>query len=103
MPAGHNPLASGEQKFQITHVSSKKFVRPKDGALKNDTLLVLHELSADDTWFIFEKAEKPSYSYIKHVASGKYIHPKGGWNRPWNNNKLVIYEKKHDACRFRAL
>jgi hypothetical protein len=53
--------------------------------------------------FHFENSEKPNLAYIKHWESQKYVHPKGGWSKPWNNNKLVVYDDYHASCLFRYL
>ena len=39
--------------------------------------------------------------YIKHVTSGKYIHPLGGSQNPSENTPLVLYRGYHDACLFK--
>ena len=50
----------------------------------------------------FEEAQgQGGYGYIKHVASGKYVHPLGGSQNPPNDTPLVFYRGYHAACLFK--
>ena len=44
--------------------------------------------------------EEGHYGYIKHVPSGKYVHPRGGNLDPGNDTELVYHDGKHAACLF---
>jgi hypothetical protein len=42
--------------------------------------------------------DKPGFGLIKHVKSGKLVHPYGGWDQPGANTKVVLHpEHKYAA------
>lgn len=47
----------------------------------------------------FEKVED-HWGYIKHVSSGKIIHPKGGSLTPGNYTKLLLHSDRHYGALF---
>ena len=89
----------------IVHYSSRKLVHPYGGSWNpdNDTNLVVHEggLGESRLQFQFEVVEgQGHFGYIKHVPSGKYVHPLGGSIDPGKDTQLVYHDGKHSACLF---
>ena len=80
---------------------SGRYVRPFCGKRVNDTVLILSEDESSDCLFIFENLDGNGYAYLRHMDSGKYVHPYRGFRKPWNNTNLVIYENFHKACLFK--
>ena len=90
----------------IYHRSSRKIVHPRGGSShpSNDTELVLHGAKdcPDRLRVRFVPVEGfDGFGYIKHVSSGKIIHPQGGSLTPGNNTKLVYHSDHHAGALFR--
>ena len=92
-----NPGHSG----YIFHFASRKPVHPKGGSSNpsDNTQLVIHEV-IDATGRLnvrFVPSDRlGKYGYIQHVASQKYVHPKGGSD----NTKLVYHTGTHQGVVF---
>ncbi|CAL4061825.1 unnamed protein product [Meganyctiphanes norvegica] len=88
--------------FVIKHTETEKFIHILNNTIScNQSPLVFNKGVHDRMTFEFEVSEDDDeYGYIKHVASGKYVHPFGGSEEPELNTPLVIYDDKHDGCLF---
>ena len=89
----------------IFHRSSGKIVHPHGGSSQpsNGTELVLH--SAKDSPARLQVQFVPvegfgHFGYIKHVKSGKIVHPQGGSLTPGNDTKLVYDSDTHAGALF---
>ena len=90
----------------IIHESSGKIIHPLNGSplVADNTKLVVFEGGLGEYRLLLHFEEDPTqfgYGYIKHVLSGKYVHPLGGSLQPGDNTPLVFYIGKHAACLFR--
>ena len=89
----------------LVHYSSRKLVHPQGGSANpsNNTSLVIHDggLGESRLQVQFEPVDgQGHFGYIKHVPSGKYVHPYGGDINPGNDTYLVYHSGKHSACLF---
>ena len=89
----------------ILHRASGKLVHPYGGSANpaDNTKLVFYAggLGERRLQLHFESDCKyPGYAYIRHLASGKYVHPLGGSLQPGNDTPLVFHSGKHAACLF---
>ena len=89
----------------LVHYSSRKPVHPQGGSSNpgNNTTLVIYDggLGESRLRVQFEPVDgQGHFGYIKHVPSGKYVHPLGGDINPGNDTRLVYYSGKHSACLF---
>ena len=89
----------------IFHRSSGKIVHPSGGSSQpsNNTELVLH--SAKDSPSRLQVRFVPvagfgHFGYIKHVMSGKIVHPEGGSLTPGDGTKLVYHSDIHAGALF---
>ena len=81
-------------------ISFERYRTPVNGAR------VLHNLPAligqESTKIQFEEVPgEEGYGFIRHVLTGKYVHPLGGSKNPPNDNLLVWYDGAHEACLFK--
>ena len=89
----------------IVHLSSRKLIHPLGGSAQpaDNTRLVVYSGGFGQTRLQLqfeEVSDQNGYGYIKHVPSGKYVHPLGGSLQPNNETPLVYYRGKHAACLF---
>ena len=89
----------------IFHRSSGKLVHPLGGSSdpSDDTNLVVY--SGNDSPNRLQVQFVPAngfghFGYIKHVSSGKFVHPKGGSLNPGNDTNLVYHSSYHAGCLF---
>ncbi|CAL4060818.1 unnamed protein product [Meganyctiphanes norvegica] len=93
--------AGPSQPFVIQHVLSDKFVHVLSNGKDNNFPLVFNIGVHRKMVFEFEPSEDDDeYGFIKHVATGRYIHPYGGSEESEDNTPLVLYEDKHPGCLF---
>ena len=89
----------------IYHRTSFKAIHPKGGSPYPDdnTDLVVHD-GSNEHRLQLQFVPQPAFGhfgYIKHVASGKYIHPNGGSGTPGDNTHLVFHHGAHYGCLFK--
>ena len=90
----------------ILHRPSLKLIHPLGGSPypSDNTRLVLYTGGLGETRLQLQFIPAPGqggYGYIKHVPSGKYVHPLGGSQNPPNDTPLVFYRGYHAACLFK--
>ena len=90
----------------IVHRPSEKLIHPFRGSANppDNTRLVLYTGGLGETRLQLQFIPVPGqgdYGYIKHVPSGKYVHPLGGSQNPPNGTPLVFHRGRHAACLFK--
>ena len=90
----------------IVHRASGKLIHPLGGkaAPAENTRLVVYDGGLKETRLQMQFDKDPTqsgYGYIRHVPSGKYVHPQGGSLQPADDTLLVFHSGKHAACLFK--
>ena len=90
----------------ILHRPSGKVILPYDSTspVIDNREVVLHNSGLGQTFPQMQFVEVPGedgFGYIRHVASGKYIHPLNGLQHPPNGQSLVFFQGAHKACLFK--
>lgn len=88
--------------FVIKHKSGGKFVHPLDGDNpnpRNDCELVIYEGFHNNTIFEFDPVEG-EWGYIRHISSGKILHPFRGQLNPGNDTHIVLHQDRHAGALF---
>ena len=90
----------------ILHRKSRKVIGPLGDPtnVADDTKVVLLKSGFGQAWAQVQFMEVPGdndFGFIRHVASGKYIHPLNGSKNPPNGNPLVWHYGAHEACLFK--
>ncbi|XP_072014541.1 uncharacterized protein [Amphiura filiformis] len=89
--------ATAKPDFLIKHRSSGKFFHGEHPG--NNTNIVLHSDQHNRMQWTFEEIDG-HWGYIKHVSSGKIIHPYGGSLQPKNGTNLVLHSDRHYGALF---
>ena len=97
---------SSSQVGHIVHRASGKLIHPLGGKAipADNTRLMVHEGGLKETRLQIKFDKDPAqngYGYIRHVSSGKYVHPMGGSLQPADDTLLVFHRGKHAACLFK--
>merc|ERR1711970_237814 len=102
LESSHTTMGAAGSHFVIKHPATDKFIHVLNNTIScNNSPLVFNKGVHSRMIFTFEVSEDDDeYGYIKHVASGKYVHPFGGSTEPELNTPLVIHDGYHDGCRF---
>lgn len=88
--------------FLIKHKVGGRFVHPRDGHIPNPPNfcpLITRSAIHDRMHFEFDPVED-GWGYIRHVTSGKIIHPKGGTTNPANHVCLLLHEERNGTALF---
>ena len=90
----------------IVHSLSGKRIHSQQGNLDpaDNTKLVLRDGGGGEARNQFQFVRDPQncgFGYIRHVTSGKNVHPFGESLQPADDTALVLHSGKHDACLFK--
>ncbi|EGD76888.1 hypothetical protein PTSG_08235 [Salpingoeca rosetta] len=91
-----------ENKHQLKHYSSGKFVHPKGGKVGKEATLVVHSSPGRPETMI-EMVQEDGRTYLRHTDSDYYVHPHGGSPNPGDNTRLVYYSGYRPSLAFLAI